>query len=205
MYIRQRSKRRLFIDTLLVCFFLTLPRLSYAQQSNISILEDLAVRCLAGIPDTTQTFFLSASTQMPYLRTALVDRWLNEHRTIMLPDSAGYMGHPRLVYQIDEVRVDYQRQGRKRIQRDITLALRYSFTNNNGQLLSEERCTDSFTDVLDRNEVAAVESDAYPETKGDPPETGWVRRFLEPTVLTAATALTVYLFFSLRSDRAGSD
>jgi len=202
---RQRSNLLQVKTCLIIGIAVVLAPFSYAQKTNVSVLEDLAIQCLAEVPDTLLTFGLAAPSQMPYLRTALVERWLENNRTVILIDSPDSLTHPILEYQVEKVQVDYRRSGRKRIRRTLTLALRYSLTGADGQLLLEKACSPSFTDTLDRSYITLVESDVFPETKGQVPEAGWIKRFLEPALLTAATALTVYLFFSLRSDKATSD
>ena len=102
---------------------------------------------------------------------------------------------------IEEARVGYARARRKQLNRTVTLALRYTFAAADGRLLGEARCRETFTDTIRRADRADLESEAFPETQGDAPRAGWMRRYLEPAVLAAATAITVYLFFNLRSDR----
>lgn len=173
-----------------------------AQTTNAEVFQQLAVRCLDAVPGTAQAFRLEAPGPMPYLRAALVQHWTEQGRALYLADSAAAL--PRLHYEIEEVGVAYAREGRRRLRRAVTLALRYTFTGPDGRLLHDDRCRDTVTDTLPRSARAAVESAAFPETQAEAPPAGWRRRYLEPALLLAATAVTVALFFNLRGER-GSD
>ena len=180
----------------------------HAQTTNLAAYQDLAVRCLAGVPDTVQAFRLDAPEQMPYLRAALVERWQAEGRTLYLADSSFQTPGPpppRLRYEIEQARVAYARAGRRQMDRTVTLGLRYTFIGSEGRLLRDDRCLDTFTDTLRRADQAAVQTDAFPETQAEPPPGSWRRRFLEPAVLAAATAVTIFLFFNLRSERTDDE
>ena len=191
----------------LVCLAPTawLPARAQPTPTNLEAYQTLALRCLAHVPDTAHVVLLDAPTLMPYLRTALTDAWRSADRAIFLADSsfqAAGPAAPRLAYAIEQVGVGYERARRKRLNRTVTLALRYTFTTPEGRLLDEARCHETFTDTIRRADRAALESEAFPETQGTLPRAGWMRRYLEPAALAAATAITVYLFFNLRSDRS---
>lgn len=173
--------------------------------TNMEAYQTLALRCLAGVPDTTSALLLDAPAQMPYLRTALIDTWSRDGRTLFLADTSFHtsaQAAPRLTYTLEEARVAYERARRKQLTRTVTLALRFTFTTADGRLLGEDRCRDTFTDTISRADRLRLETETFPETQGAVPRAGWMRRFLEPAVLAAATAITVYLFFNLRSDRS---
>ena len=196
--LKSKIKNRIILLSSLI---LGLAGICRAQQTNLALFQEVAVACLAAAPDTARAFRLDAPAQMPYLRTALVARWQTEARTVFLSDSATTVSLPRLGYAIEEVKVDYRRARGKRIDRAVTLALRYTLTAPDGRLLREERCRDTRADTIHRNDLAQVESTPFPETQASPPEAGWRRRYLEPVVITGATAIGVFLFFSLRSNR----
>jgi hypothetical protein len=170
--------------------------------TNLETYQTLALRCLAGVPDTTARFVLDAPAQMPYLRTALTEAWRRDGRTLFFADSSLHTAAPRLTYTIEDARVGYARARRRQLDRTVVLALHYIFIAVDGRLLGEARCRETFTDTIRRADRPALESETYPETQGALPRAGWTRRYLEPAVLAAATAITVYLFFNLRSDRS---
>ncbi|MFQ5568088.1 MAG: hypothetical protein ACE5G0_00350 [Rhodothermales bacterium] len=189
----------------LACLFLVLTGPAHAQPTNLEAYQELAVRCLAEVPDTAQAFLLDAPEQMPYLRAALSGRWRQEGRALFLADTSFQVpgvALPRLQFEIEEARVAYARAPRKQFTRTVTLALSYTMTAPDGRLLRENRCRDVFTDTIRRTDRLTLETEAFPETQGAPPQGSWKRRYLEPAVIAAATAVTIYLFFNLRSERS---
>jgi len=192
---------RILLALLCWCTVGALP--GRAQPKNLTLFQDLAVSCLAAAPDTVQAFRLTSADRMPYLRTALVGRWQENGRVVFLPDSSRQApALPHLQYRVETAQVTYERAGRKKLRRTVTLALHHTLTAADGRLLQDARCTDRATDTIRRADLAAVQTDAFPETLGAIPEAGGLRRYLEPAVLTAVTVIGTYLFFSLRSSRA---
>ncbi len=184
-----------------------LPALpAQAQQTNLSAFQDMALQCLASAPDTVRSFRLDAPAQMPYLRTSLVERWRADSRVIFLADSSLMQQPllPLLTYEIEEAQVVYTREKRKRLRRTVALEVRYALTSAEGQIWDEQHCRRVFTDTIRSADVAGLESESFPETRAALPEAGWIRRYLEPAVLTAAAGIGIYLFFSLRSSQSES-
>ncbi len=169
---------------------------TYGQSTNLELFQEIAVACLDDVPATIDTVALEAPDRMPYLRSAIVREWQNVGRVVFLADSV--RSYPSLAFDVEDARVRYERRG-KRIARHVALALRFELTEPSGRILVDDRCAQQRSDVIPRSAIAAVEAPAYPETQADPPRAGWFRRFAEPIVVTAATAVAVYLFFSLRS------
>jgi hypothetical protein len=170
--------------------------------TNLEVLQSLAVGCLIDtVPDSTQTFRLDASEQMPYLRSALVGRWQDAGRRIYVAADSATAPLPTLAYDVETVKVAYARAGRRTVERAVTLALHFTLTAADGRLLRDERCRDTYADTVQRDLLVDLESAAHPETQADPPPGGWLRRYAQPAIVAAATVVTVFLFFSLRSDR----
>lgn len=169
---------------------------SAAQSTNVTLFQDMAVACLGELPPEIDRFLVDAPTEMPYLRSALVASWQADGREIFLAGEAD--GEARVSYTIEEADVAYARDD-GRIARTVRLALRYTLTDAEGRVLADDRCARVRSDTIARTQVAAVQTDAYPETSADLPQGGWVRRVLEPAVLTAATAVALYLFYTLRT------
>lgn len=184
---------------------LAVPLGVHAQPTNVEVFQQLAVQCLETAPDTVRAFRLEAPSQMPYLQSMLLERWQNADRLVFVADTARFDvpdDLPLFGYSITQVGLTYTRQGRKQLRRDVTLDLHYRLTAANGQVLSDQSCTSPYTDTVARNAAKHLSDPSYPETLAPIPA-GWLRRYLEPAVLTAATAVTVYLFFNLRSTSSG--
>ncbi len=113
----------------LLCLVLASGYTVRAQSTptNVEAYQALALRCLNSVPDTTAALLLDAPTLMPYLRSALTAAWQRDGRTLFLADtafSAPARALPRLVYALEEARVDYKRVRRKQLNRTVTLAVR---------------------------------------------------------------------------------
>jgi hypothetical protein len=173
-----------------------------AQETNLAVYQRLARDCMSELPADIDTLALQAPDAMPYLRSALIDAWRSTGREVFdLNDSPTQAATlPRLAFSIEDARVSYANAGRRRLLRDVRLALQYSLTDGDGRIILDEHCSMTADDVIDRAARIRLEEDAYAETVGDEPPAGWIRRYVEPAVLAAATALGVYLFFSLRSE-----
>lgn len=160
----------------------------------------MAVECLGPLPPQLDQLVLEAPDEMPYLRSTLVATWQDAGRQVYLPD--GPTNEARVAFDVEEAAVRYARRG-SQLAREVRLTLRYTIARADGRVLADDRCALSRGDVIARGQVDAVQSNVYPETQSDLPRGGWFRRLLEPAVLTGATAVAVYLFFTLRS--AGGD
>lgn len=178
-----------------------------AQPTNQAQLAALAEACLAPLPDTLAAFRLEGLP--PYLRTALVPRWQAEGRTLYAgepsADSLATPALPVLRVTVETAAVAYTRAGRRRLGRSVRLVLLATLLAPDGRLLREARCERTAEDVVPRSAHAALEDPAIPATQAPLPPGSWRRRYLEPAVLTAATALVVFLFFSLRNDAPAAD
>jgi hypothetical protein len=172
-----------------------------AQDTNLAVYQRLAQECLGELPSDIDTLALEAPAEMPYLRSALIQTWKSDGYEVYdvgdTPPQAATL--PRLAFSIEDAHVTYATSGRRRLSRDVTLAIQYSLTDVDGRIILDERCARSAGDIINRASRVHLENQVYAETLGDEPRAGWIRRFAEPAVLAAATALGVYLFFTLRS------
>ncbi len=180
-----------------------MPAMAQAP-TNVEIYQDHAVACLIAVPDTASAFALQSPGVMTFLETALVSRWTTAGAAVFRADSLLARPLPSLEYNVEAASVTYAAARRRRLARTVSLALQFSWTSSSGQILRSERCAKSGEDFILRREVLTLETPAYPETTGHTPPSGWTRRYLEPIALGAATVLTVFLFFNLRSSRATS-
>jgi len=196
-------RRGLIALPILIPALLTHP-LGAQNASNMALYQDHARTCLLTIPDTTEAFMLSSPGVMPFLETALTIGWSEQGKTVFRAGVDPSASLPLLDYHIEEAQVSYARARRKRLARTVSLTLHYSWASRTGQILRSDRCVRSIEDLILRRQVMALETPNYAETVGTIPPSRWTRRYLEPAALGAATVLTVFLFFNLRSSRASS-
>lgn len=175
-----------------------------AQPANTAVFQDLALRCVAFVGDASGDLIIDTpAARMPYVRSAIVQSLDAAGRQVFLADST-YTTQPDnlpiLRYQIDGAAVDYKRLKKKRAQRSVTLTAAASLIDASGALLADKTCSELAVDTVAIAHLKDLENSVYRETQGPTVPSGFVRRFLQPVMLTAATSLSVYLFFALRSD-----
>ncbi len=106
-----------------------------------------------------------------------------------------------LTYRVVDIGLYYPDTGRRLglwrqwVARDIELTVMISLQDlASGRLLLSDRYTRSFSDRVPDDDFAAVNSDVYPFTSGEPAQSGWKGRIEEIVVLGALAALVaIYL------------
>ena len=194
-------RKKLFLTIL---FFVLLPvDFVLAQKANLEILQELALECLERVPDSSMQFILNSPPSPSFIQSELVNQWQEAGYTLFVLDSltkAGTSGKPTLSYSIENSSISYERRKKKRVQRDIEQTIHFTFIDSEGTLLKDAMCTKQFSDTVSKSDLNGLESEAFPQTQAPHPQGSWLKRYIEPAVLATATALGVYLFFTLRSD-----
>ncbi len=145
---------------------------------------------------------LEPPEEMPYLNSVLLEHWRDRGKSVFLTDSTAQSAertYHKLAYQIHTAQVQYSREGRRTLRRELSLNIGVVLVAASGEVLHADTCQGAFEDTLHRHEVVKRESAAFPETVGMVPASRWPRRYLEPVMLIAVSALTAVLFFHLRS------
>lgn len=187
------------------CLFIGSTSVLQAQVlplTNLEQFQRLAHACLT-LPDSLQAFRLEAPDTLPYVQTALEASWLQEGRKLY---TTATMPLPTVRYQITAAQVTYQLLPRKQVVRRITLAMQYALQAPDGRVLFAASCQPIVTDTVAQHLIFRLEHPAFPETQAPLPTKppGLLTRYLVPTLALTATALSVYLLFTLRS-RATTD
>lgn len=196
----QNTKAILFIAITLIAILC--PQQGIAQDSNEAIYTQLALACMPALSAEQESVSLSPFNKMPYVRSALVDSLKSLDTKVYLPDSTRSLA--QLSYTINKATVSYKRLRRKKVQRDVTFNAAVMLVSHDGEVLEDAVCDKQFSDTVKLADLSSLESGSYPETQASHPKAGLAKRFLQPAMLTAASALTVYMFFTLRSE-SGSD
>ena len=173
------------------------------QPSNETAYQRLAIACIGDLPDSEPAIELTAPQKMPFVRSALITHWSEQGYRVFWADSLVSdvpEGLSRFSYRIDEAAVTYRRLKKKRINRTVDLSIAATLLTPAGEVLRDDTCRRQYADTLAVADLNAVESSTYPETQAPHPQPGWIRRIVEPVMLTTATVVGVYLFFALRSD-----
>lgn len=173
-----------------------------ARQTNAERMSELAVRCVAPRAEGLDAIRLDGPSRLPFVRSAVVASWTAGGVTVYDAARADSAGVADVHLDVESAGVTYGRAGGDRIARTVSLALLVRVVEPDGRIRSDAACRDTLTDEVSRDALASLGNPAYPETIGQGPPAGWFRRILQPAVVTAATAVGVFLFFSLRSRRS---
>jgi hypothetical protein len=84
-------------------------------------------------------------------------------------------------------------------ERNIASVLSYYIKENDESIIYSYSKTHHMMDTLETSQLDKIENEFYEFTKGERIESGWIRKFLEPALITITTIGIVYLFYSLRS------
>ncbi len=86
-----------------------------------------------------------------------------------------------------------------RYKRMITVYLAYELLSGGNQLIFSRDREMKFEDVVKNSDLEKIEDQFYPFTSGTKIESVWVKRLVEPALITMTTIGVVYMFFTLRS------
>jgi hypothetical protein len=169
-----------------------------AQTTNAERMSALAVRCVAERTAGADTVAVTGPERLPFIRSAVVAAWQASGVTVYEGDAPG----TAVRLEVEDAGVRYDRADGGMIARSVHLDLMVRVTAPDGLILADDTCRGSESDLVERRAIESLGSPAWPETVAEEPPHGWLRRMLQPVVVTAATAAGVFLFFSLRSRRA---
>ncbi len=192
------------LGLLLVLLGLNAPEIR-AQDTNLSVFVSLAAECLAPLLDGTDSFIFEGESGISSIETGLINSWMTSGKEVArLGENALPGDRPLLSYQIQHTAVTYDTEKKRSLIRNVELRLSAMKIENNVVTNSIVDCPGQFSDTIDRRDISEIEDSLIPETKGHVPPRGFLKRYAQPIVVGAASAITVYLFFSVRSDEAGS-
>ena len=202
---RTEVGRAYLVATLLLVWWICGPeiRSAHAQSAptNLALYQQLAIDCLTALPLQEDSLIIAAPASHPYLLNAVVGAIEQRGTTVFVPDPVQPVV-AELSWIVGAATVQYSRGRSKMVARTVRLDLNYMLVSSDGRVMANGPCNQSYSDTVARSELPSLESSAFPETQAELPESGWLRRYLEPVVLAVATGLAAFLFFNLRSDRA---
>ncbi len=173
-----------------------------AQPTHVQQLQELGIRCLGRVPGDLREFRLDGDESSPYLFPALTSYWSENNKRVFVNDTTRTDARiPVLSYRVENADIDLRRAGQGGLIRTANLAVRYRLSGPDGQILSDNQCSDTIADSLAADAARAYADSRYPVTDVEPPQGGWFRSILEPAVVVGAAAIGAYLFFNLRSRR----
>ncbi|MBN1541876.1 hypothetical protein JW992_06990 [candidate division KSB1 bacterium] len=85
------------------------------------------------------------------------------------------------------------------LQRSVGLSLQFSVFDDDKQLLWAESIRDSLVDELEVGRIARIEDPTIPATVGIKPDSSHKQKWIEPLLVSAVSAVVIYLFYTYRS------
>ncbi|NND73289.1 MAG: hypothetical protein HKN43_17070 [Rhodothermales bacterium] len=165
----------------------------------------LAQTCLAPLAESTSEFAYEQVGGYRFLETGVVSMWMDDGKSVSRASAPDSVSAATLVrYEVHDARVSYLRESRSTLERTVDVRLSGLRFENGVATVSVAECPGTFTDIVDRNDIEAIEDAGIQETRGIIPRSGFLKRYGQPIVAGAASAVAVYLFFSIRSDEASN-
>lgn len=193
---------------LLVAAQIFAPAATRAQATNAEILQEMAVQCVRPVATPYARLSLRPDPANPFLNQAVFNALTEDDKLLYLDTkdrtvnsvAAANEVDASLGFNVERVSIRYDRDGRRKVTRNIDLDLSYILVGPDRRILSNQTCSTSHADQIHRSQIDEVENQTMPLTQGVRPSRGWLRRYAEPVVIGAASAVAVYLFFNIRSD-----
>jgi len=199
----------IFIVLLLISVFLYSNNCYSQIKTNQEIIKELvineifnSIEKLSDKPDSIQIILRGQSD---------IEKWVVEKlRTEVLEQDITLLENNQdssfqIIIEKIETQITYRGKNRSiflyysNYEREIRALISFFLKNERNTVLfnfSEEL---KRIDLINRNSIEKVENRLLPFTVGSKAESRFIKRFLEPIIVTAVTISAVYLFFSLRS------
>jgi hypothetical protein len=203
------------ILTLIAFIFLT-PFFVFSQSSikrNIEIYDQLSFKSfdelenrivLAGKENVYEINLVDTKDSDDYLLTKLRQR-LNQYNVVYATDIDSVFAE----VMVDDIKLKTRYKkigtskvlGDKTVDREITVSYNVVLKRkDNGEILYSERVSESFEDNFKIDDLSRVESGGYEFLSAQLPEEGFLSKYLLPIVLLGVSAVTIVLFFVIRSE-----
>lgn len=188
----------------IICvLFLIAGYTSYAS-TNLEIQDSLAAEFAENIAELLNSEKISAlaievkSHDAEWLVTQkLNNRFVKDD--IKLSDSAG----SKLTVIIKRIAPVYKLidDSKDSASRKIKLSMEFNLKQND-RILHSDSFKKTYRDNVSRDKYQLLENNDYKFTQGDMPaeDLGFMEKYIEPVIVVSAAVLSVYLFFSIRSN-----
>lgn len=186
-----------------VCF--AAPDSSSAQVTNREVMISLVSTCLAPAIEDESTLSYTYRGSESFVEAGVVAGWLQDGKSVSIfsgGDSQPAVSH--LDFSVTDLDVAYERASKHTVGRTVSVVVMGTHRNSDDQILHAIDCPASFEDVLDRNSLSLVEDTELEVTTAEHPSQGVIRKYVQPVIVGAASAVTVYLFFTIRSSNDSS-
>lgn len=194
----------------LCCFFSYLNSAQIQLKTNQDIIKDLVLskifESMEVFPAQTKSLLLVSKDDNQ------VGEWISEQlrseilsRKIILIDTENRTSQNAIIIENIETQLTYRGKNKsiffkyKNYEREIIVFLSFYLKDENEEILFNFSDEMRNVDIVPRTEMENIENKLLPFTMGQKVESKFMKRLLEPIIVSVATLGVVYLFFSLRS------
>jgi len=186
---------------LVIVFLAVVPaRGAGAQETNAERMSAMAVACVDERVAGADTVSIAGAERLPFIRSAVTSSWQASGIPVFDAERAVTGTVVRLT--VPDAGVEYRRADGGKLERTVRLDLGIRVTAPDGRVRIDDTSARSETDLVGAGDIDSLEDPSWPETVGEAPRPGFLRRIAQPVIIAAASAAGVFLFFSLRSRRA---
>ncbi len=201
---------------MLLAFTLVFPAIASGQETTETN-EQLVARCII------EPFWQSITPHIDHhsrLQIIPVDpSEMNQWTSKMLTDSCVHRNYFVYSSADSSVQADYQIRisdatsqisyrssgrkwlvGSRRFKRTVTVRYHLQILDKNAQLLVSRRIENSLSDHLSGIDTDEIENPELSFTTGTKTGNSFIKRWIEPAIITAATSFVIYTFYTLRSN-----
>jgi hypothetical protein len=181
-----------------------LPGDGPSDQSHQEVASSLIAQCVLNASPEVNTFAVSRPIDLMSADPAVLGALRSAGRTISVaPWSTEETAGPILRYQLEAATVSHEKSARRRLRRTVSVRVAYTFVSSDRTVLDANICERSYEDDISRKMAAewTASSSGIPLILSPVPRDGVFKRLIRPAVAVAATSVSLYLLFSLRSER----
>ncbi len=192
------------------CFFSYLNSAQLQLITNQDIIKDLV---LSKIFESMEVFPVQAkSLLLVSIDDNQVGEWVSEQlrseilsRNIILIDTENRTSQNAIILENIETQITYRGKNKsiffkyKNYEREIIIFLSFYLKDENDKIVFNFSDEMRNVDIIPRSNMESIENKLLPFTIGQKTESKFMKRLLEPMIVSVATLGVVYLFFSLRS------
>jgi hypothetical protein len=174
------------------------------QTELSSLAEELVQKSVDGLGRNVVVNVRSPDTSW-VTRNTIAEALTKLNYTVYLTSSDGEGKGATIDIAIVEMKVRYGdvfREGflgTRKTERTISTTMSANVRNVQDEILFVGGVSRAHKDTVDVSNVAQLENSSFAFTHGEPPKTDFFENVLEPVIIIGASAVVVFLFFTIRS------
>ncbi len=142
-----------------------------------------------------------------WMAQILTDSCLSKNYLVYSSADSGIANKYSVLISDASVKIEYRSGGKKwlffnkRVHRSFQGSYHLQISNPDGRIVLSRINSVHYQDIIPSGAEKEVENQGLAFTKGTKSVSSFIKRWLEPVLVTATTASVVFLFYTLRSER----